>query len=252
MLADYAARLQRTKWSTMGLSHLAGKDPQLEDALKAIDGLGSALDSLVDELSTMLQSETPLTHRQPLTILDNNPNIPPTINATGGVHTIDDAEFLNVYHSFGVNNPHSRWNPVTEEVEGGYSQVNKGVTNLDSLIVNDIINPDVNLGVVGDEEWIHVVTTANVATVSHVGPGGQGTPATIGDDSEGAEDANTDDADTGTNGINEWYVSRVVYDNTGDKVLYQMMRMRSYDKRGHLMSISGETRVEVNAATACS
>jgi len=47
-------------------------------------------------------------------------------------------------------------------------------------------------------------------------------------------------------GIKEWVVYRIAYDNTGDKILYQMMRKRTYDVNGQLYSISKEHRVVVD------
>ena len=71
---------------------------------------------------------------------------------------------------------------------------------------------------------------------------------TLGANTEGSE---TEDTTTwtaaGTNGLEEWYVSRTVYNHGGDKKLYSYLRKRTYDKYGRLYSVSAETRVEVDA-----
>ena len=74
---------------------------------------------------------------------------------------------------------------------------------------------------------------------------------TIGAATEGSETASTDTWTAGTaNGLAEWYVSRVVYNHSGDKKLYSFLRLRTYDLYGRLYSVSAETRVEVDAAVA--
>jgi len=86
-------------------------------------------------------------------------------------------------------------------------------------------------------------------------------PSELGDGTEGSETADThywsrdelpDGGDRyGDCPIKDWYVSRNVYNESGDKVLYQMMRYKSYDADGKLNYISAETRVEVDAAEDC-
>lgn len=71
---------------------------------------------------------------------------------------------------------------------------------------------------------------------------------TLGGSSEGSETASSDTWTAGSaNGLDEWYVSRVVYNESGDKVVYAFLRKRTYDKYGRLYSVSGETRVAVDA-----
>lgn len=74
---------------------------------------------------------------------------------------------------------------------------------------------------------------------------------TIGAASEGDEDASADTwvAGGGT-GLAEWYVSRLVYDDTGDEVLYAFLRKRTYDSAGRLYSVSAETRITVDTPVA--
>lgn len=79
------------------------------------------------------------------------------------------------------------------------------------------------------------------------------TITTIGAASEGADAASTNTWTAGTaNGLSEWYVSRVVYNHTGDKKLYSFLRKRTYDSSGRLYSISAETRVEVDTPVVLS
>jgi hypothetical protein len=81
------------------------------------------------------------------------------------------------------------------------------------------------------------------------------TITTIGAASEGTETASTDTWTAGNvdnKGLAEWYVSRVVYNHSGDKKIYAFLRKRTYDQYGRLYSVSGETRVEVEAPTVMS
>jgi hypothetical protein len=73
---------------------------------------------------------------------------------------------------------------------------------------------------------------------------------TLGANTEGSETASTGTWTAGNedeDGLAEWYVSRVVYNHSGDKKLYKYLRKRVYDKYGRLYSVSAETRVEVDA-----
>ena len=48
-------------------------------------------------------------------------------------------------------------------------------------------------------------------------------------------------------GLEEWYVARVVYDyEASSPILYAMMRKRTYSANGLLVSVSAETAVEVD------
>lgn len=70
----------------------------------------------------------------------------------------------------------------------------------------------------------------------------------IGAESEGSESASSDSWEAGgVNGLSEWYVSRVVYNHSGDKKVYAFLRKRVYDRYGRLFSVSGESRIEVDA-----
>lgn len=70
---------------------------------------------------------------------------------------------------------------------------------------------------------------------------------TLGAGSEGSETASTRTWTAGgSNGLAEWYVSRVVYNESGDKKLYAFLRKRTYDAQGLLYSVSAETQVTVD------
>jgi hypothetical protein len=77
------------------------------------------------------------------------------------------------------------------------------------------------------------------------------TSDTLGAASEGSEGALSDTwLAGGTNGLQEWYVSRMVYNHAGDMKLYKFMRKRTYDRYGRLYSVSGEVRVEIENPVA--
>jgi hypothetical protein len=71
---------------------------------------------------------------------------------------------------------------------------------------------------------------------------------TLGAASEGSETAATDTwTSGGDNGLAEWYVSRVVYnDGAATPTLYAFLRKRTYDKYGRLYAVSAETRITVD------
>jgi hypothetical protein len=75
-----------------------------------------------------------------------------------------------------------------------------------------------------------------------------GTITTLGAGSEGSETADTTTWTAGTtNGLAEWYVSRVVYnDEAATPTLFAFLRKRTYDRFGRLYSVSGETKVTVD------
>ena len=79
---------------------------------------------------------------------------------------------------------------------------------------------------------------------------------TIGAASEGSETAATDTWDrenqvVGQFGLDEWYVSRVVYNHSGDEVLYKFMRMKTFDSLGRVITVSAETRVSIDVPETC-
>jgi len=82
-----------------------------------------------------------------------------------------------------------------------------------------------------------------------------GDETTLGAGEEGSETADTTTAtisEVGAEGIAFWFVSRVVYDDAGDPpTLYAMMRKATFDARGHLFEVSGETAVSVDVTEDC-
>ena len=78
-------------------------------------------------------------------------------------------------------------------------------------------------------------------------------PTTLGGSSEGSESASSDSWTRSSSGapLDVWQVCRVVYNHSGDKKLYSMVRKFSYDSLGLLIAVSAETRIEVDAAESC-
>ena len=74
---------------------------------------------------------------------------------------------------------------------------------------------------------------------------------TIGGNTEGTETADTSTWTRGSHAMEVWAVSRVVYNDAGDKVLYAFVRKWTYDTLGCLYSISAETRISVDVTDAC-
>ena len=86
-------------------------------------------------------------------------------------------------------------------------------------------------------------------------------PATLGSAAEGLETAtlNTWTRDGTTSGSNYagvpldlWMVSRVVYNDLGDKCLYAYLRKLSFDSLGLFCAVSSESRIVVDAPELCS
>ena len=78
-------------------------------------------------------------------------------------------------------------------------------------------------------------------------------PTTLGSAAEGSETADTTTWSRATDGtpLEETYVSRVVYNDGGDEVLYVFMRTRKFDACGLLYEVSAETRVSVDVPEDC-
>jgi hypothetical protein len=75
---------------------------------------------------------------------------------------------------------------------------------------------------------------------------------TLGGNTEGSETAATDTwTSGGTDGLALWQTCRVVYNEAGDEKLYEFRRKLTFDKSGRLYSVSGETRIEVDAPGSC-
>ena len=99
----------------------------------------------------------------------------------------------------------------------------------------------------------HIALHKDPAPAASTGDGGPaedpGTEVdTLGAAAEGSETALTDSWTAGgDHGLAVWCVSRVVYNEAGDKILYEFFRLHTYDSNGRLYSVSAETRVEVDA-----
>ncbi len=83
--------------------------------------------------------------------------------------------------------------------------------------------------------------------IKHIGPHAPTAVQTIGAAAEGNETAEGSSfvVGTGGNGLDFWVLSRIGYFHAGDKKVYMYMRKLTVDETGHVRSISGETRVEV-------
>jgi len=77
---------------------------------------------------------------------------------------------------------------------------------------------------------------------------------TVGDTDEGDEAADTTDFTFGSDekGLTLNLMTRVGYYHAGDKKLYGYIRTLNFAPNGRLISVSAETRIEIDAAEACS
>lgn len=75
----------------------------------------------------------------------------------------------------------------------------------------------------------------------------------IGDETEGSETPEPTGFAIGTDdkGLEWWQQTRMGYFHDGDHKLYMYVRKALFDERGHLHSITGETRVEIDAPVEC-
>jgi hypothetical protein len=82
-------------------------------------------------------------------------------------------------------------------------------------------------------------------------PANPSSPDTIGSAAEGSESAETTTwTSGGTKGLAVYIQTRTSYFHAGDKKIYGGFRLFTFDKLGRLYSLSGETRVEIEAAEA--
>ena len=104
-----------------------------------------------------------------------------------------------------------------------------------------------------------VLCTEPSGEMSEVGGGGGEAPSnpanykTLGSAQEGSETADATtwtagitDANSNQLGLKVWVVSRVVYNEAGNKAVYAFVRCFTYSTNGMLYSVSGETRVLVD------
>ncbi|MDB5353594.1 MAG: hypothetical protein JWN24_47 [Phycisphaerales bacterium] len=85
------------------------------------------------------------------------------------------------------------------------------------------------------------------------GVGRVDSPTVIGGASEGSESADASSWSRDTNGtpVDIYMVSRTVYNEAGDRTLYQFVRKLSFDARGLLVGVGGESRVTIDVTEAC-
>lgn len=106
---------------------------------------------------------------------------------------------------------------------------------------------------VGDTHWLATEEVNDGGDedlkVKHIGPHASTAVQTIGAAAEGNETAEGSSfvVGTGGNGLDFWVVSRIGYFHAGGRKLYMYVRKLTIDETGHVRSISGETRVEVDA-----
>lgn len=86
------------------------------------------------------------------------------------------------------------------------------------------------------------------------GVGRGDSPATLGSAAEGSETADSASWSRATSGapVDVFVVTRTVYNESGDKTLYQFFRRLSFDARGLLSAVGPETRVVVDVTEPCS
>lgn len=81
--------------------------------------------------------------------------------------------------------------------------------------------------------------------------GSHDNPKVLGSNIEGTETTLSDTWNVAVDlvPVDVWQVTRVVYNHAGSKILYKFMRKFSYDSIGALYAVSGETKVEIDAAS---
>ena len=170
MFSKYVPRLLRRAWGAIGTSHLSDTKPEdlkPQDAYRAVQGHGVALNQLVEELASMFEEDVPLYHEAPTQVVvdgasvpDHLPgtdfwsNQPPLIFQQGdytgyaqgsnfGLNNLgfwNNSQYANLQPFFGLSsvNNVSEYNVTTGYVEGGYSQYNIGASYFDQLIGGSI------------------------------------------------------------------------------------------------------------------
>jgi hypothetical protein len=92
----------------------------------------------------------------------------------------------------------------------------------------------------------------NPTTASGSSATGALTPlTTIGSNTEGSETADSGTWTRSDHAVEVWVISRVVYNQSGDQILYSYARKFTYDTLGALYSISAETRITVDVTGSC-
>lgn len=81
---------------------------------------------------------------------------------------------------------------------------------------------------------------------------GYDSTTTLGEGSEGTTTADTTTwVAGGDDAMDLWVVSNVVFDHSGDSILYAMLRKLTVAPSGKILSAGAETRVTVDAPTSC-
>jgi hypothetical protein len=85
------------------------------------------------------------------------------------------------------------------------------------------------------------------------GQGATGSPTALGDGSGGSAAADSSSWSKASDGtpLNVWVQTRTVWDS-GSGTLYGYLRKFSFDARGVLYAVSGESQITIDVATACS
>lgn len=95
-----------------------------------------------------------------------------------------------------------------------------------------------------------------IVELGALGRGTNASPLELADENEGSETALTDDWDITDQGEDDglelWQVTRVVYNEAGDKKLYGFKRKMTFDSTGRLVLVGQEVRYEIDSPGACS
>lgn len=168
----------------------------------------------------------------------------------------DGIPYYAAYYGTQDNTGAKTWYPLPYEVrpdsvsEPGY---------LDALVQKSIVlNPyEHKIELDGDEEspGAHKVYGTDEAgnkgwqELQHEPPHPPSEVEVIGSPEEGDEPADESTFDVGQDGkgLDVWIVSRIGYFHAGHRKLYMYMRKLGINETGHVVWISGETRVEVEA-----
>ncbi len=139
---------------------------------------------------------------------------------------------------------------ATNGVVNVYSGVSGSETIITSMQISNVYNRGNDVGT-GDFVEVHWVDGQPVIDGS-LCASSPASVTTLGAGSEGSETAASDTwTACGSTGLDDWRVTRVVYNDAGDEKLYAMMRKYTYDKTGKLYLVSAETRVTVDIPEDC-
>jgi hypothetical protein len=154
-------------------------------------------------------------------------------NATEGAYTITEVVY---------NSTTDAW---IADTLGFTAQTARDYQNRDFGVAGDIVR-----------YWTQENSVGEIEILIDLGGGGTcASPKTLYSTYEGSETAQTDTwdvTDQGENdGVKVYLNTRIVYNDSGDKILYGYYREFKYDSAGRLINISAETRYTVDAADDC-